>query len=90
MLYKLLMVMVELDIGLIQALLPPIIQSILVDHQFLIVIVMTEVEISLIPDNFLHITMMDYTLPTQGLLKKIFQGVCKDKINTKIILIILI
>ena len=55
-----------------------------------IVMVMTEVVIGLRPANFIHITMVDYTFPTQGFLKKLFQEVWKDKIHIKIILIILI
>ena len=42
MLEKVLMVMVEVDIGLIPALLPPIMKLILVYHYVLIVIVMKE------------------------------------------------
>ena len=49
----------EVDLGLRPALLPPIIQVILVDHNFFIVVVITEVEIGLRPDNFMHITMVD-------------------------------
>ena len=51
--------------------------------------VMVEVGIGLIPVNFIHINIVDYTLPTQGLLKKLFQGVGKEKIQNKTILIIL-
>ena len=48
-----------MDLGLIPALLPPMIQVIMVDHLFLIVVVITEVEIYFTPANFLHITMVD-------------------------------
>ena len=79
--------MVEVDIGLIISFLPPIIQVKLVDRCLFIVMVMIEVDIGLISVIFLHITMTDYTLPTQCFLKNIFQEVWKEKINTKIILI---
>ena len=57
--------------------------------------------IGLITATFLHITMVDYTLYTQGYLKNLFHGVCQDKsfkqftkavyyIHIKIILIIII
>ena len=39
------------------ALLPPIIQVVLVDHQIFIVMVMIEVDIGIRPDKFLHKTM---------------------------------
>ena len=77
------MVTEEVDIGLRPALIPPTIQAILVYHRGFIGMVKTEVEICIRPDNFIHITLVD----TQGFLKKIFQGVCKEKINIKIILI---
>ena len=51
-------VMGELYIGLRTGLLPSIIQVILVDHQFLIFMVITEVDTGLIPANFIHITMV--------------------------------
>ena len=51
---------------------------------------MKKVKIGLGPANFLHITMVDYTFTTQGSIKKLFQGLCKDKICIKTILIILI
>ena len=35
-------------------------------------------DISLIPSNFLHINMVDYTLSTQGSPNKLHQGACKD------------
>ena len=46
------MAMVKVYLGLIPALIPPIIQVILVDHQVFIFMVITEVEIDLIPANF--------------------------------------
>ena len=59
MMDKLLTVMVEVYIGLRPAPIPSIIQVLLVDHWVFIVMFMTEVDIGLIPDNFLHITMVD-------------------------------
>ena len=53
------MALVEVDIGLIPDLLPPIIHFIMVDHLIFIVMVITEVVIGLTPANFLHITMVD-------------------------------
>ena len=63
--------------------------------------VIREVVIVLKPATFLHITMVDYTLSTQGSLKNLFQGVFEEKlfnaviksvyyIHIKIILIVLI
>ena len=89
-LYKVLMVMGEVDICLRPPLILTIIQVILVDHWDFIVIVMTEVDIGLRPANFIHMTMVDYTFPTQGFLKNLFQGVWKEKIHIKIILTTLI
>ena len=82
--------MVQADIGLRLSILPPIILVILVDNWSVIVMVMTEVDICLMPDNFIHITMVYYTLPTQVFLKNLFQGVWKDNIHIKIILIIIV
>ena len=59
MLEKVFMVMREVYIGIRPALVPPIIQEILVDHQYFIVMVMTEVDIGNRPVNFLHITMVN-------------------------------
>ena len=59
MMDKLLTVMVEVYIGLRPAPIPSIIQVLLVDHWVFIVMFMTEVDIGLIPDNFLHITMVE-------------------------------
>ena len=90
MLEKVFMLTVELDICLIPALIPLIIKAILVDHRIFIVMVMTKVEICLRSDNFIHITMVDYTFPIQGFLKNLFQGAWEEKIHMKTILIILI
>ena len=90
MLYKVLMVMGEVYICLRPALIPTIIQVILVDHWIFIVMVVTEIDIGLRPANFIHMTMVDNIFPTQGFLKNIFQGLWKEKIHIKIILIILI
>ena len=75
MMDKLLMVMGEMDLGLRPDPLTPIIQVCLVDNWVLIVRVMTGMDIGLIPAKFLRITMVDYILPTQGFLKKLFEGV---------------
>ena len=56
---KVLMVLGEVYLGLRPALFPPIIQVILVYHQFLIVMLITEVDIGLTPANFMHITMVE-------------------------------
>ena len=56
---KVLMTLVEVGFCLIPALLPPIIQFIMVDHMFLIVTVIIEVDIGITPANILHITMVD-------------------------------
>ena len=80
---KVLMVMGEVDIGLRPAPHPHTIQERLVDHWVFIVIVMTEVDIGLRPSNFIRIKMVNYTFTTQGFLKRIFQGVYKEKINIK-------
>ena len=90
MMDKVLMVMVEVDIGLRPAPISPIIQVCLVNHWVHIFIATTEVYIGLIPANFIHMTTTDYTFPTQGFLKKLLQEVCKDKHHIKIILIIII
>ena len=84
------MVTGEVDIGLRQYPIHPIIQAILLDHWVFIVMVMAEVNIGLIPANFHHINMVYYTLPTQVSLKNILQGVCNEKIHIKIIFNILI
>ena len=59
MLDKVLMELGEVDIGIITALLPTIIQVILVDHMVFIVMVITEVDIGITQANFLHITILD-------------------------------
>ena len=51
MLDKVLIVLGEVYLGLRSDLLPPIIQAILVDHQVFIVMVITEVDIGITPDN---------------------------------------
>ena len=56
---KVFILMLELDIGLRTALLPTIIQVILVDNLILIVTVMTEVYIGLIPSKFIHVTTVN-------------------------------
>ena len=86
---KVFMVMGEVYICLIPAPLPPIIHVVFLDHWFLIVMSIKEVDICLIPETFLRIIMVDYKLLTQGSLKNIFQGFCKEKIHIKIIIIIL-
>ena len=53
------MAMGGVDIGLRLALLPPIIEVVLVDHNIFIVMVITEIYIGLIPSNFLHKTIVD-------------------------------
>ena len=60
------MVTGEADIGVIPEPLPTIIQVILVDWLVFIFMFMREVDIGFRPSTFLHITMMDYTLATQG------------------------
>ena len=59
MLEKHLMALVEVDLGLVPAFIPPIIQLIVVDHLFFIVVLITEVFICLTQANFLHITMVE-------------------------------
>ena len=51
--------MLELDIGLRTALLPTIIQVILIDNMVLIATVVTEVYIGLIPSKFIHVTTVN-------------------------------
>ena len=53
------MAFVEMDLGLVPALLPTIIQVILVDNMGFIVMVIKEVDIGLTTASFLHITMVD-------------------------------
>ena len=87
---KSLMAMGEMDIGLRPSLLSLIIQVILVDHRVFILMLMKEMYIGLKPNKFIHITMVKQTWTNQGLLKKLFQGMFKEKIKIKIILIFLI
>ena len=75
MMDKLLIVMGEVDIFLISSSLLPVIHLCLVDHWFLIVMVMVEVDIGILPDNFIHITILGYIFTTQCFLKKLSQGV---------------
>ena len=49
----------EVDLGLVPDLLPPIIQAIMVDNLYFIVMVITEIDIVITPANFLNITMLD-------------------------------
>ena len=90
MMDKIVMVMGEVNLGIRPSPLPPIFQVFLVYHWVFIAMVMIEWNVGIRPANVIHITMLEYTLPTQDLLKKLFQGVWKDKINIKIILITLI
>ena len=55
----LLMLVREVDLGLGPELLPSIIQVIILDHQVLIGMVITEVDIYITAANSLHITMVD-------------------------------
>ena len=93
--------MVDVDIGIILVPLPPIIQVVFLYCWFYLFMIMIEMCIGIIPANSLHITMVEYTLTTQGPLNKQFQWVYKKKIfetvikavsciNIKIIRIILI
>ena len=59
MLEKALMALVEVDIGIGPALLPPIIQVTMVDHLVSIVMVIKEVDICITPANFMYITVLD-------------------------------
>ena len=89
MLENVLMMMGEVDIGLSPAVISPIIQVMLVYHWVFIVMVMAEVDICPIPANFIHINMVDYTLPTPGFLKSIFQEARKEKSTPKLSLLFL-
>ena len=51
------MMMGEVDTGLKPDLIPTIIHLILVNQQVFIVMVMTEVDIGMRPDNFIHLNM---------------------------------
>ena len=59
MLEKVLMELEEVDLGIGPTLFPPIIQVIMVYHLVLIVMVITEVEIDITPETFMHKTMTD-------------------------------
>ena len=48
-----------------------------------IVMVITEVDVGITLANFLHITIVELTFPTQCLLKKIFQGFFMEKCTSK-------
>ena len=87
---KVLMLIGEVGICLRPSLIPTISQMILVDHWVLIVIFMTEVDIGLRPANFIHIIMVDHKYPTQGFLKRRFQGVWEEEIHIEIIIFIII
>ena len=69
---KLLMVMGKVDIGVIKSPLPAIIQMILVDHLVYLFLIIIYVEIGLIPDTLLHITILYYTFYTQFSLQNLF------------------
>ena len=53
------MVLVKVDLGLGRAILPPIIQVIMVDHLVFIVMLIEEVVICITPANFMHIIMVE-------------------------------
>ena len=59
MLEKVLMTLVEVDLGLGPAVLRPVIQVIAVYHIFSLVLVIIKLDIRFLPANFLHITMVD-------------------------------
>ena len=48
-----------------------------------------EVDIGLRPANFLHITIVGYTLSSQSTPNSIYQGLCKEILHIKTILIII-
>ena len=77
--------MVEVDICLIPAHFPLIIQVWLVDCWVSMFMVTMEVEIGLIPTTFLYITMVDNTLSTKGSFKNLFQGGGEEKISKIVI-----
>ena len=47
------------DLGIVPALFPPIIQVIMVDYLIFTVMVIAEGDIGLTPDNVMHITMVE-------------------------------
>ena len=59
-----LMVMGEVDIGLISASFPPIVQVGLVDLWVYLFMGMREVDTGIISSTLIHINMVEYTLPT--------------------------
>ena len=73
-------VMVEIDIGIRQTPIFTVIRVKLVYSWVYLVMFMREVDIVIIPATILLTTMVDYKMDTQGSLKMLFQGVCKDKI----------
>ena len=75
---KVLMVTGEADIGLRPEPLPPIIQVSLVDCLVFLFMFMREVDIGFRLYTFLHITMVDYTLATQGFQEAIPRGLIGD------------
>ena len=56
---KVLMLLVEMNLGLRSALLPPIIQVIILYHLVFIVIVITEVKKGIASSNFMHGTVVE-------------------------------
>ena len=56
---KVLVALVEVDIGIGPSFIPPIIQVIMLDNLVFIVLVITEVDMGLATANFLHISMVD-------------------------------
>ena len=72
---KVLMVMVDVDIGIIPSPIHIMIQVELVYHWFSIFMVMIELDIGLIPTTLPPITILDYIFSTQGYLKMLFIGV---------------
>ena len=73
--------MVEVYIGLRTSPLPTIFQIGLFYCWFYLLMVMREVDIGIRLATFLHITIVDYKLSTQGFLNNLFQGLCKEKIS---------
>ena len=59
-----LMMMGEVDIGLISASFPPIVQVGLVDLWVYLFMGMREVDTGIISSTLIHINMVEYTLPT--------------------------
>ena len=91
----------EVDRDIKPTTLPPIIQVVLVDHWVYMFMLIRYADIGIRTDTLLTITMVDYTVSTQGPLNMIFLGVCEENlfktvtkavvyIHIKIMLIILI